>query len=251
MHRCYRSEERMLELPKYIIIISYGKAALVMKWPKTITIEEARSEQERLRKKVRLSPLRHDPSFVAGVDAAFSNERVFAAACLYSFPELRLIERRLAVRKLRFPYVPGFLAFREGPAIIAALNMLSRKPDVLLVDGQGIAHPRGFGIASYIGVQLDIPAIGCAKSRLIGSYEEPGNRKGTWSVLFFEDKVIGAVVRTRDNVRPLFISSGHKIDVKSAVSLALSCLSNYRIPEPIRCADMLSKSGKRESTGPV
>ncbi len=215
-----------------------------MKWPKTITIQEARSQQERLRKKVRLSPVKQEPRFVAGVDAAFSADRVFAAACLFSFPGLTLIERKTAVRKLRFPYVPGFLAFREGPAIIAALESLSRNPDLILVDGQGIAHPRQFGIASYIGVLLDMPTVGCAKSRLIGGYEEPGNRKGNSSPLFVEDKIIGAVVRTRDNVRPLFVSPGHKTDVKSAVRLALSCLGNYRIPEPIRCADMLSKTVK-------
>lgn len=219
-----------------------------MKWPKTITLEEARSQQERLRKKVRLSPLKHDPCFVAGVDAAFSDDRVFAAACLYRFPELTLIERRTAVRKLLFPYLPGFLAFREGPAIIAALETLLHKPDLILVDGQGIAHPRRIGIASYIGVLLNIPTIGCAKSRLVGDGGEPGNKKGNWSPLFLEDEMIGAVVRTRDNVRPLFISPGHEIDVKSAVRLALSCLGNYRIPEPIRCADMLSKIVKGEST---
>jgi deoxyribonuclease V len=218
-----------------------------MMWPKTISLKEARGQQELLRKKVLLSPLEHDPRFVAGVDAAFSDDHVFAAACLYRFPELTPLERRTAVRKLLFPYLPGFLAFREGPAIIAALKTLQHKPDLILVDGQGISHPRRIGIASYVGVLLNIPTIGCAKSRLVGESEEPGNKKGNWSPLFLEGETIGAVVRTRDNVRPLFISPGHKIDVKSAVRLALSCLGNYRIPEPIRCADMLSKIVKRES----
>jgi deoxyribonuclease V len=212
-----------------------------MKWPQAITIEEARREQEQLRRKVLLSPVRQEPRFVAGADAAFSNDRVFAAACLFSFPELTLIERRTAVRKLRFPYVPGFLAFREGPAITAALLSLLHTPDLILVDGQGIAHPRRFGIASYIGVLLDIPAIGCAKSRLVGDYEEPETQKGSWSPLYLEGQTIGAVLRTRANVRPLFISPGHRTDVKSAIRLALSCVGNYRIPEPIRCADMHSK----------
>jgi deoxyribonuclease V len=215
-----------------------------MKWPKIITIQEARSRQERLSKKVRLSPLKQKPRFVAGVDAAFSSDRVFAAACLYSFPGLAIVERRTAVRKLTFPYVPGFLAFREGPAIITALASLTRSPDLILVDGQGIAHPRRFGIASFIGVLLDIPTIGCAKSRLVGAYEEPGLKKGCWSPLLVGDDIVGAVVRTRDNVRPLFVSPGHKTDVESAVKLALSCLGNYRIPEPIRGADMLSRIAK-------
>jgi deoxyribonuclease V len=219
-----------------------------MKWPKTITVQEARGQQESFRGKVRLLPMEQEPRFVAGVDAAFSTDRVFAAACLYSFPGLTLIERRTAVRKLRFPYVPGFLALREGPAIVAALKSLSRKPDLILVDGQGIAHPQRFGIGSYIGVLLDIPTIGCAKTRLIGGFEEPGNKRGCWSPLFVEDKTIGAVVRTRDNVRPLFVSPGHKTDVTSAVRLVLSCLGNYRIPEPIRCADMLSKIVKTHKT---
>jgi deoxyribonuclease V len=145
------------------------------------------------------------------------------------------------VRKLSFPYVPGFLAFREGPAIIAAIKKLFHIPDLILVDGQGIAHPRQFGLASYIGVRLDIPTIGCAKSRLIGDYKEPGNKKGSWSPLGLGDDIVGAVLRTKDNVRPLFISPGHRTDVKSAILLTLSCLGNYRIPEPIRCADIHSK----------
>ncbi|HYA86474.1 MAG TPA: deoxyribonuclease V [Nitrospirota bacterium] len=216
-----------------------------MKWPRAITIQEARTEQEQLKRKVLLSPFTQEPRFVAGADAAFSSDRVFAAACLYSLPDLTLIERRSAVRKLRFPYVPGFLAFREGPAIVAALQSLLHTPDLILVDGQGIAHPRRFGIASYVGVLLDIPAIGCAKSRLVGDYEEPGNKKGSWSPLGLGGKTVGAVVRTRDNVRPLFISPGHRTDVKSAIRLALSCLGNYRIPEPIRCADIYSKIIKK------
>jgi deoxyribonuclease V len=216
-----------------------------MKWPKTITIQEARSKQEKLKMKVLLSPLKHEPRLVAGVDAAFSHDRVFAAVCLFSFPEFMLIERRSAVRKLRFPYVPGFLAFREGPATIAALKTLRQMPDLILVDGQGIAHPRRFGLASYIGVLLDIPAIGCAKSRLIGDYEEPAIKQGSWSPLGLEGDIVGAVLRTQDNVQPLFISPGHRTDVKSAIRLTLSCLGNYRIPEPIRCADMYSKNLKK------
>ena len=219
-----------------------------MKWPDTITIQEARTEQEKLKNKVILAPLTHVRRLVAGVDAAFSNDRVFATACLFSFPELMLVEIRSAVQKLGFPYVPGFLAFREGPAIIAALKKLPHMPDLILVDGQGIAHPRRFGIASYIGVLLDTPAIGCAKSKLIGDYEEPGIKKGSCSPLRLQGDVVGAVLRSKDNVRPLFISPGHRTDVKSAIRLVLSCLGNYRIPEPIRCADMQSKIIKKGST---
>lgn len=193
-----------------------------MKWPKTFTIQKARAIQNRLQKRVRITPLKDEPRYIAGVDAAFSDDSVFAAVCLYLFPELALIERRSTVQKLSFPYVPGFLSFREGPAIIAALDKLSRRPDLVLVDGQGIAHPRGVGIASFIGVILDVPTIGCAKSRLIGEYEEPGTMKGSRSLLRLEGKNIGAVVRTRDNTRPLFVSPGHKIDLAAAIRLTLA-----------------------------
>ncbi len=191
---------------------------------------------------------------MAGVDAAFSADRVFAAACLYNFPDMTVYERQSCSRKLSFPYVPGFLSFREGPAIIDALTKLSRRPDLILVDGQGIAHPRGAGIASYLGVLTGIPAVGCAKSRLIGEYEEPLREKGCWSPLRSEGKVIGAVVRTRDDTRPLFISPAHKTDLLSAVRLTLACTSHYRIPEPLRCADifskMVTKRGQRRAVIP-
>ena len=221
-----------------------------MKWPTTFTNEEARDLQVSLREKVRIAPLKKDPGYIAGVDAAFSEDKVFAAACLYLLPELALLEERSAVRKLSFPYVPGYLAFREGPAIMAALELLPRRPDLILVDGQGIAHPRGMGIASYLGVLSGIPAIGCAKSRLVGEHDEPGRKKGDWSPLRFENKTIGAVLRTRDDTRPLFISPGHKIDLDSSIRLALDCTGVFRIPEPLRCADMLSKKIKKRALFP-
>lgn len=216
-----------------------------MKWPKTLTMEAACQMQNTLRMRVRLSPLEKDPRYVAGVDAAFSDDKVFAAACLYLYPELRLIEQRTSVQKLTFPYVPGFLSFREGPAIMAALEKLSHKPDLILIDGQGIAHPRGVGIASSIGVQTGVSAIGCAKSRLFGEHESPGKKKGSWAPLMLGHDIIGAVLRTRDNTRPLFISPGHKIDLNSAIRLTLACTGMYRIPEPLRCADMISKKLKK------
>ncbi len=216
-----------------------------MKWPKTPTIAEARKIQQQLRKKVRIVPLRKAPRYVAGVDAAFSDDAVYAAACLYRYDDLSLIEQAHAVQKLSFPYVPGFLSFREGPACIAAIGKLSTTPDVLFVDGQGIAHPRGIGIASHLGVLLDIPSIGCAKTRLVGEYREPGIRKGRWSPLSFEGEIVGAVLRTRDAVRPLFISPGHRIDLEGAIRIVLGCAGKFRIPEPIRCADMLSKKLKK------
>ena len=210
-----------------------------IKWPDTIA--EARELQERHRSRVRIVPLKKDPEFVAGADAAFSDDRVFAAACLYSYPDLTLIERSSATEASIYPYVPGYLFFREGKAIIAALNKLRTKPDIILVDGQGIAHPRGIGSASHLGVLLGKPTIGCAKTRLVGEYREPGKRKESWSELIYEGRKMGAVLRTRDNVRPLFVSPGHGIDLEGAIRVTLRCVGRYRIPEPLRCADRLSR----------
>lgn len=215
-----------------------------MKWPKTITIADARKLQEQLRKKVEIIPFRGEPEYVAGVDAAFSDDEVFAAVCLYRYDNLALVEEAYAVEKLTFPYVPGYLSFREGPAIIAAVKKVKIKPDVILVDGQGIAHPRGAGIASFLGVMLNVPAIGCAKTRLIGDFREPGAKKGNWSPLKYEGKIVGTVLRTRDGINPLFVSPGHRVDLESAIRIVLSCMGTYRIPEPLRCADMSSKRVK-------
>ncbi len=218
-------------------------------WPKTFSIQHARDVQESLRERVLVTPFRKKLRTVAGVDAAFSDDRVFASACLYDFPGMIAVEQQSCILPLSFPYVPGFLAFREGPAVIAALQKLSRTPDLILVDGQGIAHPRGIGLASCIGVLTGIPAVGYAKSRLVGSYKEPLRERGSWSPLTSDGKVVGAVLRTRDDTRPLFISPGHKTDLDSAIRLVLACTGGFRIPEPLRCADMQSKKLKRSGSG--
>jgi len=211
-------------------------------WPKTLN--DARNMQERDKRRVLIGPLQKEPEYIAGVDAAFSEDSTFATACLYRYPHLTLLEQATAAKQLTFPYVPGYLLFREGPAIIAALRKLKKKPDVVLLDGQGIAHPRGIGSASHLGVLLDIPTIGCAKTRLVGEYREPGERKGNWTELQFDGRTVGAVLRTRDRVRPLFLSPGHRIDLPGAIRVALGCVGRYRIPEPLRCADMLSRKMK-------
>jgi deoxyribonuclease V len=213
-------------------------------WPDTIA--EAKTVQSALQDKVKIIPLRKNPELIAAVDASFPDNHVFAVACLYRYPALSLVEETVAMREVSFPYVPGFLSFREGPAIIDALNKLTVKPDIILVDGQGIAHPKGMGIASHIGVLIDIPTIGCAKSRLVGEYREPGFRKGSWSPLHYDGKVVGAVLRTRDHVRPLFVSPGHRIDLKTSIEIVLGCTGKYRIPEPLRRADILSKKNRKQ-----
>ncbi len=218
-----------------------------MRWPKNIT--DARTLQEQDRERIRIAALTEQPKYVAGVDASFANDRVYAAVCLYRLPDLALVEEACSVMKASFPYVPGYLFFREGPAIIRAVKRLSKVPDVILVDGQGIAHPRGIGSASHLGLLVDLPTVGCAKTLLIGEFKEPVPDRGSWSPLYYEGKVVGAVLRTRDNVRPLFVSPGYKIDLDEAVCITLACGGSYRIPEPLRCADMLSRKEEVKASG--
>lgn len=221
-----------------------GKSVESLTWPTNITA--AKAIQIALRDKVKITSIRKNPGFIAGVDAAFFKDKVIGVACLYKYPEIILTEETFAVTKVLFPYIPGFLSFREGPAIIEAFNNLKIKPDIILFDGQGIAHPKGMGIAAHIGVILDMPTIGCAKSRLVGEYKEPGLKKGKWSLLKYNGRTVGAVLRTKDNVRPLFISPGHRTDLKSSIQIVLGCTGKYRIPEPLRRADFISKKLKRE-----
>jgi deoxyribonuclease V len=155
------------------------------------------------------------------------------------YPELKSVESATADVPLTFPYIPGLLAFREGPAILAAWENLKAKPDLLMFDGQGIAHPRGIGIASLMGLWLNLPTIGVAKSRLYGWHEAPGQKRGDWAALYDDrqpEQIIGAVDRTRDEVKPLYISPGHLIDVEEAVAFTLACGGGYRLPETTRWA---------------
>ncbi len=210
----------------------------------------ARQIQLSLARKVRIVPLKKTPRFLAAVDASFTDDAVIAVATLYEFPEISHLQDAFFTGKISFPYIPGFLSFREGPALIEAVKKLDRRPDLLLVDGHGIAHPRGIGIASHIGVVLNLPTIGCAKSRLIGEFREPGGEKGQWSYLYpagESRKPIGAVLRTRRNVKPLFVSPGHLIDIESSLEIVMKTAAGYRIPEPLRRADILSKVMKREA----
>jgi deoxyribonuclease V len=181
------------------------------------------------------------PKFVAGVDMSAVGRRnamATAAVVVLSYPELSVVELRLASGTLRFPYVPGLLSFREAPLILAACEQLSIAPDLLLADGQGLAHPRRFGIACHLGVFLDVPTIGCAKSPLWGSYEEPGNETGNYSEIRDNGETIGAAVRTKPGVKPVYVSIGHKVDLKTAIEWVLKCCHGYRLPEPLRMAHL-------------
>jgi deoxyribonuclease V len=208
-------------------------------WPRSV--EQAKMLQMEMRRKLRILPLRKKPKFIVGLDAAFLGDKIIGVASVYTYPDLVFLEYTYAISHASFPYVPGFLSFREGPVIVEAFKKIQRRPHAILFDGQGIAHPERMGIATHIGILLNTPSIGCAKSRLIGQYENPGLEKGSWSRLTHQATTVGAVLRTKNKVRPLFISPGHMIDLKASIKIVLNCSRNYRIPEPLRMADHISK----------
>jgi len=173
-----------------------------------------------------------------------------AGVVVLSFPDLEVIEESLAVGEASFPYVPGLLSFREGPLLERAFEGLSRMPDLVFFDGQGIAHPRGLGIASHLGLRLRIPSVGCAKSRLWGEAEEPAGEKGAWEPLKaprgeVAGEVVGAVLRTRKGVKSLYVSPGHRIDLEGAIRYTLAVSPRYRIPVPIRAAHIRTNEERR------
>ena len=177
---------------------------------------------------------------VAGVDTAYRNNVARAAVVMMTYPALETIGEAVAERGINYPYIPGLLTFREGPAVLAALSQLETLPDLLIFDGQGIAHPRHCGIASHIGVLTDIPAIGCAKTKLVGQYDEPAQQRGSYTLLTHKGQTIGAVVRTRTNVSPVFVSTGHRVSLRDSVRIVLDCCRGYRLPETTRRADHLA-----------
>lgn len=215
------------------------------------TAAEGRLLQERLAQRVRLEPLPADIRRVAGADVAFDGARgvFFASVILFSYPELMVLEEVSARHRPTFPYVPGMLSFREGPVLVAAFRKLRHIPDVVLFDGQGIAHPRRLGLAAHLGLWLDLPTVGCAKSRLLGEHGPVGMDAGSETPLLDGGERIGSVLRTRRGVQPLFVSPGHRCDFPGAVRLALSCCRGYRLPEPTRLADIRVAEIKRRFLG--
>ncbi|ADI65179.1 deoxyribonuclease V [Trichormus azollae] len=208
-------------------------------WPSTV--EEARTIQETLRNLVITTDKLNTPiQHVAGVDVGFYHKMSRAAVAVLSFPDLQIVETSLAYRPTSFPYIPGFLSFREIPAILDALEKIKTIPDIILCDGQGTAHRRRLGIACHLGVLIDIPIIGVAKSLLIGKHEELPEAKGSWQPLIHQNETVGAVLRTRSGVKPLYISSGHRISLPTAIDYVLCCTPKYRLPETTRIADKLA-----------
>lgn len=211
-------------------------------WPGSVA--NAKLIQQKLAAKVKLTPMQNPVRYIAGIDVAFPNrgKTTRAAIVVLSFPSLEMVELTVYEAPTVIPYIPGVLSFREGGAILSALAQLKISPDVLMFDGQGIAHPLGLGVASHIGVILNVPTLGIAKSCLVGKFDEPELIKGSISDLVINDKKSGYVVRSRDKVKPLFVSPGHLITKEQALQLALQCVTKYRLPEPTRLADKLSKN---------
>ncbi|MEJ2164490.1 MAG: deoxyribonuclease V [Desulfobacterales bacterium] len=184
---------------------------------------------------------------VAGVDAHYRNGLAIAAVVVVNFQNLEILEGVTCAKRLNFPYIPGLLSFREGPAVVEALAKLTSRPDLLIFDGHGIAHPRRFGIASHIGLLLDIPSIGCAKSRLVGEHQDPQREKGNYTFLKDRDETIGAVLRTRSGVKAVYVSIGHRMNLPDSIRIILQCCHRYRLPEPIRRADRLARKEAHSS----
>ena len=227
-----------------------------------LSYSQAIALQKQLSEKVQLIELKNQPKTIAGIDCAFSKDgqRIVAAVVVLktkaaeqglwgpSEPSgFEIIETTDAIQKVGFPYIPGLLSFRESPVCIAAVEKLKKEPDLFLIDGQGIAHPRRLGLAAHLGLFFDKPTIGCAKSRLTGYFEDPPPEKGSYTLLKDKksskhntsDEIIGAVVRTRTNVEPIFVSVGNKCLLEDAIKITLDCTTKYRLPEPTRLAHQL------------
>jgi len=206
-----------------------------------VSAKEAIEIQKHLRAKLSLNSGPGVIRRVAGADVSFSKrtDDVWAGVVVFSYPGLLRMEERWVKGKTKFPYVPGLLSFREIPLLLQVFQNLDITPDLIFCDGQGIAHPRGLGIASHLGLLLDRPAIGCAKSRLVGTSSDVGEERGSFSPLRYEGKTVGGVLRTRTRVKPLFISPGNKITVEESLKMVLDCCPKYRMPEPTRQAHIL------------
>ena len=213
---------------------------MISKHSWNVTPKQAIQIQKKLAPKIIKRGSPQHVQFIAGCDIAYDSKtkRAFAAVLVFSWPKFELAETSVAVQPVRFPYVPGLLSFREVPALLKSIRKLKLKPDLFMVDGQGIAHPRRIGLASHLGLLLGKPTIGAAKSRLIGKFTAPAKKAGSRSPLRDKNEIIGSVVRTRSNVRPIFVSVGHLIGLREAVNWTLRTCRGFRIPEPTRQADI-------------
>lgn len=210
------------------------------------TLAEAKLEQKKLQSKVILTDDLPIIRSIAGADLAYfyDNQMIQVAVGVLKYPELTVMETVIDYCPVTFPYIPGYLSFREIPAILKAFYQLNNRPDIICCDGQGYAHPRRFGLACHLGVLLDIPTIGVAKSRLIGTHQEVGENQGDSEYLYDQEEIIGMVLRTRNKVKPLYISTGHRVSLATAKTIVLNCCTRYRLPETTRLVDRLSREGR-------
>jgi deoxyribonuclease V len=208
-----------------------------------VNVKEAIQIQETLKDRLILKGTFSEVRTIGGGDVAYSKEedRLFGAIAVLSFPDLEILDMATAVGKIPFPYIPTLLSFREGPILIKSFERLKTKPEVMIYDGQGIAHPRGIGLASHMGLWLDLPSIGCAKTPLLDEFISPGPSKGSYEWIRREGKKAGAVLRTREGVKPVFVSPGHRIDLLTSIRLILESCRGFRFPEPLRKAHQVSR----------
>lgn len=213
-----------------------------------MTAKEAIALQKLLAQRIRLDFRLPDPvRYVAGVDVSYRRGGVefFAAVVVLQLPDMKVVEQVTASARGTFPYIPGLLSFRELPVVLQAFKKLQTIPDVVLVDGQGIAHPRHMGLASHLGLWLDRPTVGCAKSKLCGEHDPPGRQRGDRVPLVFENAIVGTVLTTRSGIKPLYVSPGYLLDVPACAELVMDCLGRYRLPEPTRLAHHLANQARR------
>jgi deoxyribonuclease V len=210
--------------------------------PWNVSPKKAIQIQEALRERVLLKKSFSKVRTVGGGDVAYAKDedRLVGVVVVLSFPQMKTLDVATATGRTSFPYIPGLLTFREGPILLKAFQKLEMKPDVMIFDAQGIAHPRGLGLASHMGLCLDLPSIGCAKTPLFGKFTIPERRKGNFEWIRQEGKKVGAALRTRDGVNPLFVSPGHRLDLRTSIQIVLTCCRGFRIPEPLRLAHQLS-----------
>ncbi|MCM8823432.1 MAG: deoxyribonuclease V [Candidatus Omnitrophica bacterium] len=207
-----------------------------------LSYKEAIALQDKLKSKVRIEKLNFFPKLIAGADVYFRVNKAIGSIVVTTYPNCEIVEEVVKIDKISYPYIPGLLAFREGPVLEKCLRSLKKEPEIIIFDGQGLIHPRRVGLATHMGILLGKPTIGVAKSLLLGEYKEPAQTRGSFSYILDKDKnKIGAVVRTKDNVKPVYVSVGNRIDLNNAIEIILKCTVRYRLPEPLRLADQLSR----------
>lgn len=208
-----------------------------------LNIQQAIEIQNQLRSELLLKNTFSKLETIGGADVFYPKEKeiLYGAIAVFSYPDLRLIDWATARGRVSFPYIPGLLAFREGPILLKVFERLRIKPDLMIFEGHGIAHPRGLGLASHLGLWLDLPSIGCAKSPLVREFKPPALFRGSVEWVLIGDKKVGAILRTKDKVKPVFVSPGHRIDLKTSIEVILNACRGYRMPEPLRKAHQLSR----------